>query len=290
MKAIDLHVHSTFSDGTLTPAELITKANDIGLSAMALTDHDTLDGIDEAISAAKNVSLEFIPGIELSCSYGGFKEIHIVGLYVEKTKEMCQRLLELQKTRSQRNEKIVERFLSLGIQFTLDELKEKYKDAVITRAHFADYLLEKKYVGSRKEAFDRYLNDKGPCFVPREYINPSEAIRLIHEANGVSILAHPTLYHLSDDVLKKMLSDLKADGLDGIECIYSTYTMGEELQMRHLAKEFDLLQSGGSDYHGGNKPNIQLGVGKGHLFVPYDILKPIKTLKVSSQLHQQQSL
>ncbi|MGN0408330.1 MAG: PHP domain-containing protein [Bacteroides sp.] len=277
MKAIDLHVHSTYSDGTFTPAELIKNAQEIGLSAMALTDHDTTHGIDEAVTASEGTGIELIPGIELSCNYGGFKEIHIVGLYIDKDNSGFKTsICSARDSRDERNIEMAERFKSIGIPVTIEELQNEYKGAVITRAHFADFLVKKGFVKSRKEAFDRYLNDNGPCYVPRKRITAEDGINLIKNAGGVPILAHPTLYHLGNDVMHRMLGELKQSGLVGMECIYSTYTMGEELEMRRLAKEFDLIMSGGSDFHGANKPNISLGTGKGSLFVPESLLDAIR--------------
>lgn len=277
MKQVDLHVHSTFSDGTFTPTELVNTANKIGLSAMALTDHDTVAGIDEAITACKDNSLEIIPGIEMSCQYNDFKEIHIVGLYVDHTdKTFTDRLEALQNTRNTRNLIIIEKFKKLGIDISYEEMLTLYKGSVLTRAHFANYLERKGYIKSKKEAFDRYIGDNGPCYVKREKITPKEGIDLIKKAGGVPILAHPTLYHLGDDVMQKMLKELKDAGLAGIECVYSTYSLGEENYIKTLAKKFDLLPSGGSDFHGANKPDIALGTGKSHLFVPYDFLDGIK--------------
>lgn len=279
MKAVDLHVHSTYSDGTFSPAELVQNAADIGLAAIALTDHDTTAGIDEAQAAAENTEVELIPGIELSCNYRGFKEIHIVGLYINKNDIKFKEAIELARfSRDERNVKIAGLFQKLGIPVSVDALLHEYDNAVITRAHFADWLVKHNYVQSRKEAFSRYLNDNGPCYVPRERMSAAYAISLIINAGGIPVLAHPTLYHLGNDVMRQMLGDLKADGLAGMECIYSTYTRGEELEMHRLAKEFNLLPSGGSDFHGANKPDISLGNGRGSLFVPVSVLDEIKKL------------
>ena len=151
-----------------------------------------------------------------------------------------------------------------------------YGDAVITRAHFADRLVAIGAVGDRNEAFDRYLGQGKPCFVPRVKVDPAEAIERIHQAGGIAILAHPVLYHLGKAQMNKLLDHMCAAGLDGIEAIYSTYRMGDELSIRRIASERNLLISGGSDYHGKNKPHIQLGTGMGHLFVPYELLDKMK--------------
>lgn len=276
MKTVDLHVHSTYSDGTLTPEELVILAKKQGLSAMALTDHDTIVGVEEAIIAGEKYNLEIVPGIELSSAYGS-KEIHILGLYVDYKDETFNAALEnLRKTRNERNLKIITKFKEIGIEISFDEMKQLYGNAVITRAHFADYLLAKGYIKSRSEAFDRYIGENGPCFMPREKLTPEQTIRLITQAGGVAILAHPTLYHLGDSEMNKLLNYLCRSGLKGIEAIYSTYTMGEEIQIRKLARENHLIISGGSDYHGANKPYLNLGTGRGHLSVPYDVLDNIK--------------
>lgn len=276
MKTIDLHVHSTYSDGTLTPEELVILAKKQGLSAMALTDHDTLVGVKEAITAGNQHNMEIIPGIELSSTYYS-KEIHIIGLYVDyKDKHFNEALEKIRVIRTERNLKVIEKFKEFGISISFDEMKELYGNAVITRAHFADYLLAKGYIKSRSEAFERYIGDNGPCFIPREKLTPAQTIKLINDAKGVSILAHPTLYHLGNDEMNKLLNYLCKAGLKGIEAIYSTYSIGEEIQIRKLAKENHLLISGGSDYHGQNKPHLNLGTGRGHLAVPYDVLTNIR--------------
>lgn len=276
MDAIDLHVHSTYSDGTLTPEELVCKAHEISLAAMALTDHDTIDGVPEAVEAGKKYNVEVIPGVELSTFYND-KEIHIVGLYIQYMNPEFQKELEaLRNVRRNRNIQMCQKFTELGMPLDYDEMEKEYSDAVITRAHFADFLLKKGYIKSRNEAFDRYIGPNGPCYVPRKKMTPAEAITIIKAAGGVPILAHPVLYHLGKEQMSKLMDHLCDSGIVGLEAIYSTYTMGDELEMKNLAGERGLIISGGSDYHGANKPHIELGVGKGHLFVPYSLLETIK--------------
>ncbi len=276
MDAIDLHVHSTFSDGTLTPSELISRAKQFHLAAMALTDHDTIEGIPEAVQAASEQNLELVPGVELS-TFWDEKEIHIVGLFIDYTDKTFQKELEsLRDVRRNRNIAMCEKFTQLGIPIDYSDMEKEYSDAVITRAHFADYLLKKGYIKSRNEAFDRYIGSNGPCYVPRKKMPCAEAIRLIKNAGGVPILAHPVLYHLGKEPMNKLMDYLCDSGIVGLEAIYSTYTAGEEIQMKKLAGERGLILSGGSDYHGANKPHIELGIGRGHLFVPYSLLDEIK--------------
>lgn len=280
MKFVDLHVHSNASDGTLTPSEVVQLAKKTNLCAMALTDHDTVEGVAEAMAAGKENNIEVIPGVELSCAYIS-KEIHIVGLFVDcENTGFLDELTRLKETRNARNEEMAEKCREMGMQITMEELFNEYPDAVITRAHFAALLAKKGYVSSVKDAFDRYLNDHGPCFVPRYKMPCEETIALIHSAGGIAILAHPILYKLGNTELEKLVRYLTKCGLDGIEALYSTYTSGDETLIRKLARENGLLISGGSDFHGTNKPHIQLGVGKGNLKIPYDVLENLKKARV----------
>lgn len=282
MKAVDLHVHSDKSDGTFTPSELVDYALEKGLSAFALTDHDTVDGLTEAISYAdelrkKNPLVpEVIPGIELSTEYQG-KDIHILGLYIDYTsKEFVERLDEFVVSRDHRNRKMCTLLAEHGIDITYEKLLEEFPDCVLTRAHYARYLLNHGYTKSMSEAFDKYIGDHCECYVPREKITPQDGISLILQAGGIPILAHPILYRMSDARLDELVSTLTDCGLMGIEAIYTTNTTAEERQTRKLADKYHLLLSGGSDFHGSNKPKTDLAVGHGKLFVPEDILDIIK--------------
>lgn len=276
MKYIDLHVHTTASDGTMTPGDVVKLAAKNDLAAISITDHDTIDGIDEAVSSGKEYGIEVIPGIELSCALNK-KEIHILGYYIDyKNKDFTYRLDKLKEIRDNRNDMIAEKFNKIGIPVSMKEMHEMYPDAIVTRAHFASYIHEKGYAGSIKEVFDRYLNDNGPCFVAREKLNPAETINMIHETGGLAFLAHPVRYRLGKSELEKIVKLLTEYGLDGLEAVYSTYTLSDETQIRMLAKENRLIISGGSDFHGSNKPFIELGKVKGNLSIPYDILSNIK--------------
>ena len=282
MKAVDLHVHSNRSDGTFTPTELVDYAIEKELAAFALTDHDTTAGLEEAISYATTLRRtnpnvpEVIPGIELSCEYQG-KDIHIVGLYIDYTAEgFNEQLEDFVASRERRNEKMCALLQEKGIDITYDKLLTKFPNCVITRAHYGKYLLNLGYVKSMVEAFDRYIGDHAPCFVPREKITPQQGISMILSAGGIPILAHPILYHLSDNRLDALVAMLKEAGLMGIEAIYTTYAPSEERQIRTLAKKYNLLISGGSDFHGSIKPKTDLRIGHGKLFVPEEVLDHIK--------------
>lgn len=273
---IDLHVHSTASDGTLTPTELVAAVKEAGLCAFALTDHDTVDGIAEARAAAKAASIELIPGVELSCDYKG-KEVHMVGLYLDETNaRLCEHLARFRDNRDNRNQKMYQKLNEEGFAISETALREMFPDAVLTRAHVARFLLEHGYIKSIAEAFEKYIGDGCRCHVPREKITPQEGIKLIHHANGKAVLAHPVLYHMSDERLRELISDCVSCGLDGIEALYSTYQPGDEQYIKRLAKEYGLAISGGSDFHGSNKPHIHLGTGTGRLFVPYELLEKFR--------------
>lgn len=283
---IDLHIHSTKSDGTYTPVQLVDYAMEKSLTAFALTDHDSTNGIEEAENHAMRLRENLpdsekhkvpivIPGIELSTDENG-TEVHVVGLYIDIRNQVFRRFLdEFIASRKLRNQKMCQKFQELGIDLTYEALLERFPDCVLTRAHYARFLKEKGVVGSNKEAFDRYLGSRCPCYVPREKITPQKAVQLILTAGGVPILAHPILYHLSDAQLEKMVADLKEAGLIGIEALYSSYTAADERQIRRLAQKYDLLISGGSDFHGDNKPGLNLGTGYGKLYIPDEILDPI---------------
>ena len=261
-RIIDLHVHSTESDGTLTPKDLVAEAKKAGLAAFALTDHDTCQGVCKAMPLAASAGIELIPGIELSTDYHG-KEVHIVGLYIDiENEQLLKKTAEYRKCRSERNALMVEALRKEGLSITMEELVAENPDCVITRANIARFLYEHGQIKSVREAFDRYIGDHCKCYVGRLKVASTDAVRLIKEAGGTAILAHPLLYGLSNTNLQKMIDELKPAGLDGLEAIYSTYTTGEEQQMKRLARENGLLISGGSDFHGSNKPDIALGKGR----------------------------
>lgn len=276
---IDLHTHSTESDGTLTPQELMQLASDSGLSAIALTDHDTVGGLSKAKPVAEKLGIELVPGIELSTDYNG-TEVHMLGFYIDDTNPaFLKKLQEFIDSRNLRNEKMAFLLQKEGFSVTLEDLYQEYPDSVITRAHFARYLVEHNFVKDRDTVFRKYLGDNCRCYVPREKITPFEAIDLIHLGGGLAFFAHPVLCHMNHDRLRFFVRDLKASGLTGMEAVYSMNSPGDERNMKKLAQEFHLLISGGSDFHGENKPYIHLGTGKGNLKIPDSILTDIKAEK-----------
>ncbi len=288
MNIVDLHVHSNKSDGSMTPAELVDYALKKGLSAFALTDHDTTDGIEEAMKAAEGKPIEVIPGIEFSSEYEG-KDIHIVGLYIDYTSDFFKRrLTAFVNGRTIRNKEMCKKLTEHGMPVTYEQLTSEFPNCVITRSHYAEYLLKHGYTKSLKEAFDRYIGDNRPCFVPRKKITPMRAIEIILKAGGVPILAHPLLYGMGSAQLEKLVSVLKEIGLVGLEAVYCTYSPSDERKMRSLAAKYQLCISGGSDFHGNAKPGLDLATGYGRLFIPEEILTNIKKKHADIKAHPEQ--
>ena len=315
MLAVDLHVHSNRSDGSFTPTQLVDYACEKGLAAFALTDHDTIDGLEEAeryadmlrrdragdaageegqnaapwakrlINDSGAAVPEVIPGIEFSTEYQGH-DIHVLGLYIDyHYSAFVQKLRDFVDSRTLRNRKMCRLLTEAGLPVAYEALLAEFPDAVITRAHYAKYMLNHGYVKSMSDAFDRYIGDHCPCFVPREKVTPVDAVKLILSAGGIPILAHPVLYHMSDENLDTLTVLLAEAGLVALEAIYSTYTAFDERKMRALARKYNLLVSGGSDFHGANKPGLDLGTGYGSLYVPYSVLRDIKeVIKKDSHL------
>lgn len=275
-KYIDLHVHSTISDGTYTPSELVAYAKEKNLYAMALTDHDSVEGVDEAKKAAGD-ELIIIPGVEISAGFNG-TELHILGLNIDyHQKELRESLEGLRALRTERNKKIIEKMNSVGIPITEKIINERYngKNTAITRAHFATYLIEEGYVQTKEEAFKEYLNKGGKCFVPKPHMEPEKAIGIIKKAGGHAVLAHPLLYKLDRDRLLSTISYLKELGIEGIEGIYSLNSSEDDSFLAKTAKRYGLYLTGGSDFHGAFKPSIDLGVGRGNLAIEKELLNNI---------------
>lgn len=275
-KIVDLHVHSSASDGTFSPTALMEEAKKAGLCAMALTDHDTTAGVKAAQAAADGLGIELIPGVELSTEYEG-KEIHVVGLDIDIDNPSMQEHMRIfRESRDNRNGKMLANLRAEGFSITEEELKERYPDAVITRAHIARFLADTGQIPEMKVAFERYIGDDGICYVPRPKVTPMDAVDMIVAAKGIPVLAHPVLYHLDNVKLRKLIKELKAHGLVALEAIYSENMSGDEQYYKALAREEELLISGGSDFHGTNKPQIKLGTGRGSLYIPYDVWAKLK--------------
>lgn len=276
MKLIDLHVHSNCSDGTLTPTELVGHAAAVGLSAFALTDHDNTDGLPEAFQAAEKAGIELVGGIEFSTEYLG-TDVHIVGIDFDWKDPAFQKRIDYYRMeRVRRNQKMIDMMAGDGFDISYEQMAESFSESVWTRAHFAKYLLAKGYIKDISEAFSKYLGDNCKYFIPREKVSPFEVVELIREFGGIPILAHPFQYKFSDEVLRTLIGKLIDSGLLGIEVYYSTHTQEQCDYLQALAKEYHLTVSGGSDFHGSNKPDIELGSGKNNLHIPYSILEDLR--------------
>ncbi len=264
----DLHTHSTASDGTLRPEELVKCAKEAGLASVALTDHDTVDGIDEFMDAGRKAEIETIPGIELAAAYKN-TELHIVGLFINhKSGSLNESMEYIVKERNDRNEKMIKALGRNGIDIDLCELEKEAKGGIITRAHYANVMVDKGYVKSRQDAFDKYIASGRPGYVKRETLTPEKCIDVIKKSGGVPVLAHATLYGYSYLEIHKLVGELKEYGLMAMETIYSTYNNKQEEEIRKICRYYGLLQSGGSDFHGDNKPDIKIGIGRGNLRIP----------------------
>lgn len=274
---IDLHTHSLFSDGSMTPTELVAHAAEHGLAAIALTDHDTVAGLDEAKEAGKRFGVEIVPGVEFSTL--AKTQVHILGYYFDPN---CPLMLKAfaaqQEERKITHQKYLELLNAHGFKMNDEDVRKVAPIGGIGRAHYARVMLEKGYIGSVEEAFRLYLGVGMPCYVERNVMHPAEAVRLIHAAGGVAFFAHPHQTKLPDDELFAFMKELKEAGLDGIEGYYTEYTPDMESKFRGMAKDLALSLSGGSDYHAKMKPHIEIGVGTGNLRIPYSVLAHIKEL------------
>ncbi|CUS33023.1 PHP domain-containing protein [Candidatus Nitrospira nitrificans] len=276
MSRLDLHLHTTHSDGSCTPTEVVHMAHQAGVTALAITDHDIMTGVTEAIEVGQQCGIEIIPGVEIS-SLAGNSELHILGYFLDRQdSDLLVRLKTLRDARHRRNPQIIERLQALGVEITYDEVRALANTDSIGRPHIARVLMDKHVVASAKEAFDRFLADGKPAYVPRELPSPAEAIRWIKAARGLAVLAHPTWVKVADRSLVDLVRQLKADGLDGVEVYYSTHAARQTREYLNLAQQLGLLVTGGSDFHGLTKPDIEVGIGKGTLHIPPLLLPKMK--------------
>jgi len=274
---IDLHTHSTVSDGSDDPSEVVHKAAAIGITALALTDHDSLGGIPKARAAAERAGIELIPGTELSVNWEG-GAMHLVVLFLDESPGPLQaRLIEMRGGRTERNSIILEKLDALGLGVTLDEVLVHGQGETIGRPHIAAVMLQRGYVTTIAEAFDLYLGRERPAYEPRWRLDPEEAIELARQSGAVPILAHPHTLGLDrSERVAETLNRLKRAGLVGMECYYPLYSPLEREGYAALAVRFGLLASGGSDYHGTYKPGIDLGTGRGDLRTPSHLLDALR--------------
>ena len=277
-KLTDLHTHSTASDGTFSPSEVAELAKDAGLASVALTDHDTTDGLDEFMEAGKRLGIETIPGIELAAGYKN-TELHIVGLFIDYNSSTLKESLEfIVNERNERNKKMIKALSRIGIEISLRELEENAGGNIITRAHYANVMVNRGYVKNKEEAFDRYISSGRPGYVKRETLTPKTCIEVIRKSGGIPVLAHATLYGYGYLEIHNLVGELKGYGLMAMETIYSTYTPRQSEELRKICEYYKLMKSGGSDFHGLNKPDIKIGTGRGALKIPQSFADEMKDI------------
>ena len=274
MKRIDLHVHTTASDSTASPAEAVRLAKEAGLSAIAITDHDTVSGYAEAAEAGKKYGVEVVPGIEISTKYG--RAVHILGYYIDPDSDKLAPVLEwVVHDRDERNRKMAELMAADGLPVSYEEMHRRF-GAVIGRPHFAEVLVELGLAKDIRDAFDRYVEKGQKYYLPRNFLSIERSIEIIREAGGVPVLAHPFQYKLDDAGLRELIEHCMESGLQGMECRYSGYSVEQIKYLGRLAEEYGLIKTGGSDFHGDNKRHISIGTGTGHLEVPYKYLEKLR--------------
>ena len=269
---IDLHCHSTFSDGSLTPEQLIAEAAKIGLAALALTDHDTTAGLPRFLAAAADTAVRAVPGVELSvdCSSG---VMHMLGYWMDLANPELVRQMEwIRDGRAMRNRTMLEKLNALGFAMTWAEVQAFAGEDVVGRPHFAQVMLQKGYAKDKNEAFDKWLGDGKPGYADRPRLTAEVAVALIRQAGGVAVLAHPYSLHVGKDAMASLLIELAAAGLAGVECYYSEHSADLTKEYLVMARQANLVPTGGSDFHGEVSPGIHLGVGFGGLCVPDEVL------------------
>jgi predicted metal-dependent phosphoesterase TrpH len=277
MDFVDLHLHTSASDGVLSPSRIVRYAKEKGLKAIAITDHDTIDGNAEALNEGAKVDLEVIPGIEISAQFD-LGSMHILGFFIDiGNKSMKERLSLLQETRAKRNPKMVEKLRELGVEINHDEVLHASGGGQVGRPHFAQVLLKKGYVHTVQEAFDRYLGKGAPAYVDKFRFAPKEAMELIREARGIPVLAHPFTLHIpSQRQLNVLLAELVQWGLMGIEVYYPEHTEDQISLYKDLAEKHGLLVTGGSDYHGIEADKAEIGLGLGDMRLSYSLVEAMK--------------
>ena len=276
MKRSDLHTHSLHSDGAQTPADVVKTAADAGLAAIALSDHDCIEGVQEAMDAGARLGVEVIPAVELSAQSD--TELHILGYFIDIHNKRLQDTMKYAlQVRDERQEETCRKLREQGFDITMEEARaEAHGNPVLCRAHFAQIMVRKGYAESVKDAFNRYLSVGCYAYSNRQALTGPEAVSVIREAGGIAVAAHLHLIKMPDDELREYLKSLIPYGLDGVEGYYTDYTPDMQTRYRAMAKELGLVISGGTDYHGANKPHIAIGKGKGDLEIPYSVLDGLR--------------
>lgn len=274
-KRIDLHTHTTCSDGSMTPEELVCHAKNSGLSAIAVSDHDTSDGVKTAMEAGKKYGIEVVPAIELSAKSD--TETHILGYFIDPdSPKLAEAMSYIRDVRTTRLGETCVMLQNLGIDVTLDEVKAEAKGGILCRAHIAAIMTRKGYSESPKAAFQKWLNVGCPAYSESQALTDTEAIDLIRSAGGDAYLAHLHLTKKPHDELDKFVRHLTENGLTGIEGYYTDYTDEMASEYRGLAAKYGLKLSGGTDFHGTFKPHISIGSGTNGMVIPYRVLEQMK--------------
>lgn len=282
---VDLHIHSTASDGSLSPAEILALAQDLNLGAIAITDHDTIDGSKEAIALGIPPSIQFLTGVEISASpppsFPCSGSFHLLGYSINLNDPALNNILSLlQESRKNRNPKILTLLSNMGIRLTLEEIRSGVGECQLGRPHIAQIMVKRGYVQSIDEAFERYLGRGKPAYVDKYRIDCNRAIEIITKAGGIPVLAHPVLLQIEHvEILEDLVIILKKMGLKGIEVYYPEHTQDLVSYYIEIAHRHNLLITGGTDFHGAIKPEIKMGSGKGDLSIPYALYEEL----ISSQ-------
>jgi hypothetical protein len=264
---VDMHLHTHCSDGSFSPSKIVEQAKKANLVAIAITDHDTLDGVEEAVTAGKKLNIRVLAGIEISLDF--VDNTHLLGNFPKGySKDFLKILKELKHYREERIPLILEKLKNLDRPVLMKEVLKEAKGGLIGRPHIANIMVRKKYVASTKEAFDNYLASYAPAYVRKKKLTPAHAMALIIQSDGFPVLAHPYTMDFKPDILEEYMRTWKIFGLKGLEVLYSDYTPHQEKLFNHMADDMKLLKTGGSDFHGFTKSDISIGVGRGNLRIP----------------------
>ncbi len=292
---VDLHTHSTASDGTLTPTQLVNSAAGAGLVGLALTDHDSGNGLLEAQAQAAKAGIRFVPGIEISAEYPHPGTMHILGFYIDPVSPALKRMSDiLLEGRDNRNPRIIARLNELGCNITLQQARDIARRGsqdgraiVLGRPHIAQAMVEAGCVSSVKQAFDVYLGTTGAAYFDKERLTPRQALDCIHQAGGLAVLAHPVQLRIANPAeLQNVISNLVDAGLDGIEVWHSDHRPQDSQLFLELARRYNLVTTGGSDFHGTPKPDIALGLGRNNVRVPVEYLDRLEQAWISRRTKQ----
>ena len=281
-KIVDLHTHTTASDGSYSPTSIVELAKKVGVCAIAITDHDTTDGIDEAMSAGLKNNIEVVPGVEISV--GGTDDMHILGFFIDhKNPTIYQKLEGLKQSRDGRNREMIRKLQNDGFNITYDEVKQLTGAITMGRLHIAQAIEKKGLINDYRKIFKRYIVQGGSAYVAREKLSEKEGIETIISSGGLPFLAHINYLKKSDDEIDAIVKRLMGFGLAGVEAYYSGYTPEFEQLANNITDKYNLLKSGGTDFHGTRRKGVYIGTGRGNMCVPYSFVEKIKQASLQSR-------